>query len=303
MNNVKKCMNIKSKHYKNLQCSNKATSGDYCSKHSKNPIRFSSALNISASLIQKTWRNYVKRFRFRRQGPASNDYTLANNSTDLYSLESIESIPKKYFFSFSDSKKNIWAFDIRTLSFMLSKSKKVENPYNREYLSEYSLNKIKNRIEWLKLRKYPVFYKDNVILTSDQMWNQSVLDIFSEIEECGYLVNTDWFHNLEKEDHILFYKKLYEIWNYKILLTDKEKNLIVPGFNGRKKLFKYNFTDIDEKEEKYLKKMNLGIIQKFVSSTQDKSLKSQGAIYVLKSLCHVSDNFAEAFPWLHDSSF
>ena len=38
---------------------------------------------------------------------------------------------------------------------------------------------------------------DEANLTSNQMWNQNVLNIFSKMEESGYIVNPDWF--LENE--------------------------------------------------------------------------------------------------------
>lgn len=297
----KQCMNIKSKHYKNIQCSNKATIKDYCKKHSKNPIQFSSVLNISASLIQKFWLKYVDRKRFSRQGPAIHCRSLANNTSEIYSLESVEKIPKTYFFSFSDSQKNIWAFDIRTLSYLLSKSISVQNPYTREYFDSEVLEKIHKRIKWLKQKKYKVMYEENTVITSDQIWNQYVLDVFSKMDEKGYLVNPDWFHEMDKEDHIVFYRKMYDIWNYRIGLTMKEKNSIVPGFNGRNKLFKHYPTEILDKDEKYLRKTNIVLIQKMISSVTDKSQNSLGVMYVLMGLCYVSDSVAETFPWIYAS--
>jgi len=295
------CMNIKSKHYKNIQCPNKVVLGEYCSKHAKNPIRFSSKLNISANLIQKIWRKYSFRNLFSRQGPARNYYSLANNNTELYSLEPLETIPKIYFFSFHDSNKNIWAFDIRTLSYLVSKSKKVQNPYTRDILTPEILTKIKVRIQWLKHRKYNTIYSDNTSFTSDQIWNQNVLEAFTKMEESGYIVNSDWFHDLEKDDHIKFYRKLYDIWNYRLGLTMKEKNAIVPGFNSKNKLFKHFPDEINEKEEKYLKKLNLNIIQKLVSSSTDKTQVSLGVMYVLMGLCYVHNSIADAFPWIYAS--
>jgi hypothetical protein len=298
---MEQCMNIKSKHYKNIKCSNKATVGEFCKKHSKNPIRFSSSLNISVTLIQKVWQKYIIRQNYKRQGFARNNYSIANNCTDIYSLEDIKTIPKKYFFSFYDTQKNVWAFDIRSLSYLLSKSKEVQNPYTRELLSLEILTKIKERISWLKEKKYSIMYEDNTILTNDQIWNQNVLNVFTKIDEIGYIVNPDWFHHMDKEDHIIFYRNLYDIWNYRIGLTIKEKNYIVPGFNTRNKLFKYYPIEIIDKEEKYLKKMNLVLIQKMISSVTDKTQNSLGVMYVLMGLSYVSESVAETFPWIYDT--
>ena len=285
------CQNIKSKHYSNLQCVNKAKHGEFCSKHSKHPSRFNSGVSKKATLIQKVWKKYCLKQIFSRHGPAFFDKTLANNQTELYTLESLDSIPNLYFFSFSDNQKNIWAFDIRSLSFLLSKSKKPKNPYTNTFLPESIVLKIESRINWLKKHKYQTMYVENTHFTSEQIWNQNVLETFSIMEESGYIVSTDWFHELDKDDHIDFYRKLYDIWNYKIQLNNKERNLIVPSY--KKTLLKYYPSDIFEKEEKWLKKINLSNIKLLVNS-------NQGIIYVLVALSSVNPKVSEAFPWLSD---
>ena len=284
------CVNIKSKHYSRLRCPNIAHKGEFCSKHSKNPIRFNS--DPKAQLIQRVWKKFCLKKIFSRHGPAFFDKTLANNQTELYSLESLDSIPKLYFFSFSDEQKNIWAFDIRSLSFLLSKSNSIKNPYTNLLLSEPIVNKIKSRISWLKSHKCQVIHNHGTNFTNEQIWNQNVLDVFSEIEKSGYLVNTDWFHALDKEDHIEFYKSLYDIWNYRVGLNSKEKSLIVPTYN--RKLLKHYPSEILEKEEKVLKKINLSNIKLLVNS-------NQGIIYVLMAFCMVNSDVGDAYPWIRDS--
>ena len=298
-----RCMNIKSRHYPSLRCTSKLFTGEFCKKHSKHQNRFLnpiiSPIEISSiRCIQRIWRKYNSRNLFKKQGPAINDYSVANNAVELYSLDSLDTIPKLYFFSFSDINKNIWAFDIRTLSYLCSKSKHVKNPYTQELFSKDILKKIDVRITYLREKKQSVMY-DNSSFTSEQMWNQKVLEIFNKMEEVGYIVNSDWFHELEKENHIDFYKKLYDIWVYRLQITHKQKNAVVPGYNSVKnKLFKYFPNEINDKEEKVIKKQNLQIIERLVSSAQDKSQKALGTMYVLMGLCMINENVAEAYPWI-----
>lgn len=47
--------------------------------------------------------------------------------------------------------------------------------------------------------------------------------------------------------------------------------------------------------------MNLGIIQKLVSSSNDKSQRALGVMYTLMGLSYVSESVAEAFPWIYAS--
>ena len=272
--------------------------GEFCKKHSKHPIRFVAPVisERHAILIQRCWRVYIQRCLFRRQGPAAASL-LANNDVEIYSLDSLDSIPKMYFFSFADAAKAIWAFDIRTLSFLCSKSKTVPNPYTREALSIEILSRINARIEWLQKHKYVTVY-ENASFSLEQMWNHKVLEVFNKMEEVGYIVSSDWFHDMTKEDHIEFYKKLYDIWFFRLGLTSKERNAIVAGFNSsRNKLFRYSAEEIERKDEKTLKKNNLTIIEKLVSS-YDKSQRGLGVMYVLMAFCSISDDVGEAYPWI-----
>ena len=184
---------------------------------------------------------------------------------------------------------------------MLSKSKNIINPYTREFLSREVVKKIKTRIQWLESKKYETMYIDNTSFTHEQIWNQKVLDTFSKIDELGYLVNPEWFHEMDKQDHIDFYKKLYNLWNFKLGLTDEEKRLIVPSHKSvRNKLFKTFLNELNDKDEKYLKKQNLQLIENLVSSGFDKPQKSLGAMYILMGLYYVNSSVGEDYPWLLD---
>jgi len=297
------CNNIRSRHYSNERCKNRAiVDKEFCAKHIKNPHLFVDMFSNdrnSVVKIQKCWKNYLLRSNFRRQGPARNDLSFSNNSTDVYTLEKLETISKIYLFSFADTNKNIWCFDIRTLSFLLSKSKNIINPYTRELLSREVVKKIKQRIQWLQSKKYETMYIDNTCFTYEQIWNQKVLDVFSKIDELGYLVNPEWFHEMDKQDHIDFYKKLYNLWNFRLGLTDEEKRLIVPSYKSVKnKLFKTFIDELNSKDEKYLKKQNLQLIENLVSSGFDKPQKSLGAMYILMGLYYVNSSVGEDYPWL-----
>jgi hypothetical protein len=297
------CNNIRSRHYLDERCKNRAiVDKEFCAKHIKNPHLFiDTTLNSKNSVIkiQKCWKNYLLRSNFSRQGPARNDLSVSNNSTEVYTLEKLETVSKIHLFSFADTNKNIWCFDIRTLSFLLSKSKNIINPYTRELLSREVVKKIKTRIQWLESKKYETMYVDNTSFTHEQIWNQKVLDTFSKIDELGYLVNPEWFHEMDKQDHIDFYKKLYNLWNFKLGLTDEEKRLIVPSHKSvRNKLFKTFLNELNDKDEKYLKKQNLQLIENLVSSGFDKPQKSLGAMYILMGLYYVNSSVGEDYPWL-----
>ena len=148
VNGIKKCQNIRSKQHPDVQCNGTATHGDYCYRHWKRPVRFSDCKDndqrkiytrkqsAAVKKLQKFWHFYSGLYFWRKKGPAWRDLSLASNTTEVYSLENTEKIPKLFIFSFSDLQKNIWIFDIRSLAQLMGKGQILENPYTREPLQE-----------------------------------------------------------------------------------------------------------------------------------------------------------------------
>lgn len=298
-----KCKNIKSRHYNNIQCSNRATHGDYCSKHWKKPRPYESiTVNLThVETIKRAWRSYCSKRYFKTQGPARGCLEISCNSTEVYSLEDLTHIPKIYIYSFADSNRSVWTFDIRTLSFLLSTSKVLLNPYTRDVLPQTVIDSIRARLQWLKVHKYNVIYNETAEFSSAQLWNQKVLDVFTKIERLGYIVNADWFHQMDKDDHIAFYKNMFQLWNIRLHLTHAEKKMIIPGYQSKNKLFVLSLSDLVLKDLNVLRKNNLQLIDRFISSVQEKTKQSLGVIYVLMGLSYVCSDIGEAYPWILES--
>ena len=51
----------------------------------------------------------------------------------------------------------------------------------------------------------------------------------------------------------------------------------------------------------YLKKQNLQLIERLVTSTSDKPQRSLGAMYVLMGLYYVNSSIGDDYPWLADT--
>lgn len=310
---LRRCANIKSKKHKDQPCSFPATLGDFCARHAKNPNRFiqkekavpetvltrSSARSIKT--IQQFWRVWSGRNRYRRQGPAANVRQMASNSTEVYSLDSLDSIPLIYFFSFADETKNIWAFDIRSLSHLVTEGNEIQNPYTRLILSSEILQKIHSRILWLRQRKYAILYATGENLTQDQIWNQKVLDVFFKMEHLGYRASCRWFDQMNLSDHILFYRRMHRLWMYQLGLTAAEKEAIVPGYNtSMSKLFRLSPDRVETQNHdlRWWRRSNLNLILEFLTRAPQKSQQGLGALYVLMGLVQVVPDAAEAYPWV-----
>ncbi len=313
---VKKCQNIRSKQHPDVQCNGTATHGDYCYRHWKRPVRFSDGKDIiqrkvytrkqslAVRKLQKFWRFYSGLYFWKFQGPAWKDLSLAQNSTEVYSLESTEKIPKSYRFSFSDLKKNIWIFDIRSLAQLMGKGQVLENPYTREPLQESVIQILRTRIDFLRKNKQNLLYTESESITPEQNWNQKVLDVFIKIEALGYLLNTDWFHKLTINRQKKFYRCLYELWHFRLNLRHNEREEICPGYLfANTRLFRYIPDDAERTQVdiKWWRRQNLTLIQNLISRSSNKAQRGLGALYVLMGLVQVSEEAADAYPWIYDS--
>ena len=315
---LRKCASIKSRKQKGAPCPYTASNGDFCARHAKNPIRFCPKPSLSvqdrittraelqaARQLQTFWRRWSALAHFRRQGPAANDLSLSANDTEVYSLEDIRTIPFVFFFSFADSEKKIWGFDIRSLSHMVTREEEIQNPYNRQILSSQTLQTIHKRIVWLRERKYPILYATGENLTQEQIWNQKVLDVFFKMEALGYRASCRWFESMALLDHEDFYKELYTLWTHRLHLTSQEKEAIMPGYDSSMtKLFRKSPNQLQggTHDLRWWRRCNLNLILDFLTRGYTKSQQSLASLYVLMALTQVVPEAAEAYPWIQETA-
>lgn len=308
----RKCINVKSRANPDVRCPLSATHGDYCSRHHKNPKPFVKPLTqeepktytradlAAASKLIRFWRRRAALHRYSHQGPAANLLSITTNDMELYSLEPIATIPRHYFISFADERKNIWAFDIRTIVHTMATGFPSENPYTRDTFTERAKQLIHGRIAWLRARKYPVLHINTDVLTTEQCWNHKILDIFLKVEALGYYVNCEWYHKLTLIQHISFYNTLFTLWEFRLGLTRAHKESIIPG-HDTVPLFRFHPTEMPVKSLHWWERQNLALIESFVTRAAEKEQQKMGAMYVLMALTRVSRAAAEALPWLASS--
>jgi len=302
------CLNIKSKRYKDIRCKSAATNGDFCSRHYKNPTRYNKTLkdmtifldtysvnaNANAKKIQLWVRRRFAQFASIRQGPAANYLEISNNTTELNSIEPLTTIPKLYLWSYADSKKHVWCFDIRVFSHMASSG--LKNPYTQLPLEDYALIRLEARINWLKKKGYSTVFMNDTELTAEQQFNLRVLDVFMKMDFLGYHSNTDWFADLSLENHIKLYKELYDLWMFRLGLNQESKAAICPELN---ELMRYDpFRLKIQREIRWWKKLNLDIFDALLSRAPEKTNRALGAMYCLTALTYVCKDAKEAYNWL-----
>lgn len=313
---VRQCSNIKSKKHPDARCSFAATQGEYCARHSKNPTRFQEKMSVEASKnaasivtqavvprIQKWWRAQVPLFRIHRQGPAVNCPEVADNQTDLYTLDSVTKIPLLYRWSFVDSKKHIWIYDARSLSMTWAEDDRgvLLNPYTREPLSETALKSFHDRCRWLRDRKYCLVHvADTSEMTVEQLWHQRLLDVIMKYDMLGYHTCLSWFEELSVPQLALFYTELWELWFYRLQLSSAVKQQVVPNWQRPETLlFKWSPQEVRHRvEKKWWQRTMLDVLEKLVSSATLKEHKTLGALYGITAFAIVSPRVRQFYPWL-----
>ncbi len=308
---TRQCLNVKSRRHPDVQCPCPATQGDYCARHVKNPVRFQQLKKIqsdpslekiqSAEKIQSWWKTVVGIQKYRRLGPAGNIPDVAENQTDIYSLDSVSMIPLLYRWSYADQNKHIWLFDIRTLCMSRADtaSSELVNPYTRERIPEIAETKFQERCAWLRSRKYYLVHTDTVELSEDQLWHQKLLDVSLKYDMLGYHMCLSWFEELSLRQLAGFYVEIWELWFFRLQLNNTVKNQVVP--NWIVKLFKYSPQEIRQRtEKKWWQRTVLELMDTLVSSADLKEHKILGALYSMTAFAVVSPNVRQHYPWLVD---
>jgi hypothetical protein len=312
VDDVRICANIRSRKHPDVRCPCIATQGDFCARHSKNPTRFQEKLSISESNLyikvkacEKIKRWWVSRrgfLRFLRQGPATSIPAEAENQTDIYTLDPTSSIPMLYRWSYTDSKRHIWLFDIRSLSMTRAQDtqESLLNPYTREEIEERWLKHFQERCAWLRKRKYCLVHTFETEMTPEQLWHQKILDVTMKYDVLGYHTSLNWFEELNITKLSLFYQELWELWYYRLQLGAQVKELVVPNWNKAETLlFKWTPSEVRFRtERKWWQKTIIELLDRFVSSAQLKEHKILGALYGMTAFAIVSPRVRQHYPWL-----
>jgi hypothetical protein len=319
LSSLRQCLNIKSKKHPNTRCPFNASDGEFCARHSKHPNRFQEKSPLikpeeiiyhqididSALAIQKVWKGYSLRRLIEKQGIASKELHIAQNTTDIYSLEPVETIPILYRWSYVDSTNKSWLFDIRSLNMLYEQDilKMYQNPYTRDSFNTETITNYQERIQWLLSKKYYVFHIKQEELTEDQIWHQHLLDVFLKLDMAGYYTSLNWFEDLDQYLLVKLYVELYDMWYYQLQLTNEQRANICP--ETEKPLFKYGAMEMNHqlrrntpRELKWFQKIVLDLINRLLSEGKDKEHKSMGALYVMTGFAKTSPDVCRQYYWL-----
>jgi len=296
-------MNIKSRKFPTERCPYPAKKGNFCSRHFKNPVVYTipnitRSVSNSVKKIQKFWKRYYTIRLARERTPAFFVRSLCHNDTELASFGPLDAVPRDYFFVLKDASR-LWGFDIRTLVVQYEADGKLENPYTKETCSSKMLESFRIRVDSLRRWKKSIHYEEITGLTKTQSWNLRVLDICLRLDMLGYRIATHWFSDLDIINQKRLYVALHSIW-LSPTINDAMRNTIVPGFSKNDtSLFKWTPDTIFLKTElDSVRRTNINVIERLISSATQQSDKTLGAMYSVMALCQVSYRCRQAYPWL-----
>ena len=264
-----------------------------------NHLKFS----FYAIKVQKTWRGFMIKNYNNLHGPGVFKRTKCINNSDFLSLNDIKDISHNQFFSFEDSG-FIYGFDAKSLHNLIIKNKTPTNPYNRKVIDNKTINNFNKFLRYGKLLK-----KNTVISLQDSTSNMSIAKrielnahtIFHKIDGHGHITDATWFLTLDRAQLIKLTRELADIWNYRASLTPQIKIAICPPhgdpFSG------INMHLLTGQNIQTLKMNILNIFDNLISKSPERTNQSLGAFYILGSLTLVSQNAANALPWLYESVF
>jgi hypothetical protein len=301
------CKNIRSRKFPNERCKY-TSSEEYCSRHKKHPQPFittiihplaTRSLQVNARKIQVWWKRLFTHKLLKEKSPAFFDRSLCHNTTDLASLEPLTEVPRDYFFVIRESGR-LWGFDLRTLVAQYESDGRLENPYTKESCPPETVEHFRKSVDCLRKWKLPVQYESVSGLTTTQSWNLRVLDLCLRLDMLGYRVSTNWFSDLTIVGHQELYIELYYLWTEDLKLKDEDKTRLVPNhLTPDFLLFKWSPQKASKKYElDSLRRTNLNIFERLISSATEQSDKTLGAMYCVMALSRVSGRCRQAYPWL-----
>jgi len=128
-----------------------------------------------------------------------------------------------------------------------------------------------------------------------------IQELFMEIDQLGEYTQSIWFSNLQRQEYILLYTKLYNIWNYRGI-TNEYKRIICPLFEPIE-VFTEIFTqpiNLNNISENQIKLVCVTIFENLVYSGIVQSDRLSGAYHALSALTLVSRSARNAMYLLYE---
>lgn len=253
--------------------------------------------NISAIVkIQAAWRGRYTRKMLALRGNAAFNRELCSNDIDPISLDPINDLPMKAFFSYRADDGRYYGFDISSLKKCLD-NEQLKNPFNREAFSCVTLHRIDMCYEAAGFPKVSSSSYSSRSVQADGKVDtrKKAFEIFHNFHlASGFFIDENWFLNLKRPDVIAFFKKLYHIIRVRspsaFYEMCEEQDTSVFGFFDL-----YDNICAGVYNTAKMRQMILKELENLVETQDD---KITAIIWVLLALTQVSESAAMGLPFL-----
>lgn len=258
-------------------------------------------LSFHARRIQRAWRNHLVTVCNRLRGPAAFKRNECVNDTDFFSMENLDNVTTKQFFSYKcqyDGK--VYGFDFNSI-YKLIDTGGAHNPYTRNPLPVTIEKDLIRLVILSNIIHQPIELSavEEEELTPTKRLELEAVSLFQSIDSLGNISTHEWFWALRRTQLIRFIHALADIWGYRAQLQDSVKRDICPPhgepFRG------VDLTSIADLQQHYLRIAGMRIMESMVNRGIDAGARSLGANYVLCALTLVNHDAANALPWLYEA--
>jgi len=251
-----------------------------------------------ATILQKYMRKkWIREFK-RSQGPACFKRTICNNAEDFLTTESMREMDY-YFFTSVEENGFVYGFNIISVYNLLIK-KTPMNPYTRTPLSDSFVQMIHRRMKLnvlLQKTDHPIYHEIQI-----PRYNSKITDLFQKMDSLGNYTQIEWFFKLTTSQLRRFILELHDIWDYRAQLPTSIKMRICPPLG--KPFLRVPVHTLENSAT-----LDLQILHAYCYSIMDELLNRAdlvehqclGSYYILCALTLVSQEVADAMPWLYQS--
>jgi len=277
----------------------------------------------SACDIQKHARRIFAKKYISYHGPATFNKKCTND-TDFLTLEPINILHIKDFFSFTDTDGFTFGFDCNSIYNLIKHDKFPKNPYNRSNIPKSVIRKVK-RIRRMNRVLYPVnkpisntlLLNSHIVEETDQTQSHVLLGVeerrtnktltqrsqtlFYDIDLLGNYTSVTWFDELSTPDLIGFIKFMYQLWSYRARISFETKSNICPYYDPFSYKGILNQVTATANADQ-VRNAALSVCENILYTAINDEYKKLSAIYILTSLTTVSVGARDAIPWLYEST-
>ena len=244
-------------------------------------------------IIQNCCRNYMNKVVNKLRGPGLFKRYLINNDTDFLTFEKCINIPNSEFFSYRDTDNFIYAFNIKSIKYLIENNQK--NPYNR---NNFTPNCIENLIKLIKKDENlgkDLSIKFNLHETPYTKMKNKCVKIFQRMDELELYTQPRWFLDLNISNLKKLYMEIEDIWNYRAMLNNEMKL----NYTNNGKAFLYNVHQVNRIDDKLrIQNIILNEFEKFAFEGKTKDDCVTSCYWILTGLTIVSLDAASGCPEL-----